>query len=598
MKRIAVFFTMAFAALLVLACVSPESDSPYSDGTYTGTAKGHHGNIAVKVSVESGSITDIEVTQNPENKVLSKSVYNTLSKKIVEQNSTNVDTVSGATDTSKGFISAVKAALAKAAESSTAISSEQKRTETQSATQEELNQAPQEQLYDVIIIGGGGAGLTAGVTAAMEGASVVVLEKMPAPGGNTLISGGGINAPGNWVQRKKGIEDSVKQYYRDTFSGGDREGEPELVKTLAKNALDAATWLRTVVGVEFMDRVQQFGGHSVPRALIAKGNSGQELIMKLIEMGRQHGMEVKTSTEATALITNEHGAITGVRAKTSSGQALTFKADRGVVLAAGGFGSSVKMRTRYNEEYDNDYKTTGQPGITGDGIKMASEVGAGLTDMQFIQTYPTCNPATGNISYVANARFYGAILVNKAGERFVNEMGRRDTVSKKILQQENKTAYLVWDRGIEKTSNMIEMHPAELEKLNEKGFFAQGKNLKKAAKPFGINAEKLSSTIQQFNRYAEENDDERFGRKGDLKAIDEAPFYIEKVAPSVHHTMGGVRIDTKARVLDGSGQPIRGLFAAGEVTGGIHGTNRLGGNALTDCVVFGRIAGQSAAAQE
>ena len=408
----------------------------YTDGTFTGSGRGHHGEIVTEVTVTNGTITAIEVTENPENKVLSASVYETLTAEMITANSPLVDAVSGASDSSRGFITAVTEALSK---------SNPTASHGQTSTTQNRSTATGEEHYDVVIIGAGGAGLTAGVTAAQDGASVVVLEKMPAPGGNTLISGGGLNVPGSWMQAKHGITDSVERYTADTLAGGDNEGEPELVATLASGALDAANWLREEIGIVFLDRVQQFGGHSVPRAIIPEGNTGEQMILKLLAAGKAAGMELQTRTTATSLVTNDEGRVTGVRATGPNGEEITFHAARGVVIAAGGFGSNTDMRVRYNPEFDEKYMSTCLPGITGDGVRMGEEIGANLTDMSFIQTYPTCNPNTGIISYVANSRFYGAILVNERGERFVNEMGRRDHVSKSILSQTGKHAFLLWN---------------------------------------------------------------------------------------------------------------------------------------------------------
>lgn len=579
--------SLTMLTLLMVFFFGSCSSSDDSAGSYVGTGRGHHGEIKVEVTIASGSIQSIEVLENPENKVLSAPVYEELKEQIIEANSTEVDVVSGASDTSRGFIAAVNDALSR---SGAALASRNTGGSNLFKGEAEVETV---QRYDVVVIGAGGAGLVAAVTAAEEGASVVVLEKMPAPGGNTLISGGGLNVPGSWMQKRHGIEDSVALYMEDTLKGGDNEGEEILVRTMAENALPAAEWLRDTVGMEFLDRVQQFGGHSVPRAIIPAGNSGEQMISKLLERGEALGVVVKTNTKATDLISDESGAVTGVMAHNGRGQDLEFHANLGVVVAAGGFGSNLEMRLNHNSEYDEEYMSTCLPGTTGDGIRMAEKVDAGMTDMSFIQTYPTCNPKTGIISYVANSRFYGAVLINQEGGRFVNEMGRRDHVSKEILAQTGKTAYLFWDAGVEAKSGMIDLHPEEFEALAEDGLIVKADTIEEAAEYFDIDASTLKAEIVAYNKAVESGVAPSLPRGGAQAAFTEAPFYLQKVVPSVHHTMGGLRIDDRARVLGDNGKVIAGLFAAGETVGGVHGSNRLGGNAITDCVVFGRIAGSS-----
>lgn len=430
--------------------------------------------------------------------------------------------------------------------------------------------------------------------AADSGSDVVLIEKLPFVGGNTLISGGEMNAPANWVQENLGIEgDSKEIYIQDTLEGGDYENDEQMVRVLAENALDAAKWLRDDINVEFYDdQLFQFGGHTYERALIPEGHTGQEIINKFEAKSEELGIDIFTETRATELIQDNNGRIIGVRAENDD-QEITFNANDGVILTTGGFGANVDMRQEANEEYDDRYGTTNISGATGDGITLAQEVGAATDNMEYIQTYPVSNPETGAISLLADTRFDGAALINQEGERFVEELERRDVISKAILEQTGGYAYQIWDTALSDYSRTLEMHEGEFNRLEEAGLIYSADTLEDAAKFFDIPVEQFMQTIEEINEYAEKGEDPDFNHRSGLATISEEPFFIQKATPSVHHTMGGLVTDTDTHVLDENGEIIEGLYAAGELTGLTHGTNRLGGNAVTDIIVFGRIAGQN-----
>lgn len=585
-------FSIAASMLLAIGLVAckPTTDAPSNgtvqlkDGTYEGVGQGNNGPITLSVNVKDGKIDKVDVVKQAETKGLGDLAIDKVSKQIVENQSVNVDTVSGATNSSNGTITAVKDALTKAG------ATEAYFTEMAKVSMSEVKM-DDTYTYDVVIVGAGGAGLSAAIEASKAGASVAVLEKTPSAGGNTLVSGGGINAPGTRQQIALDIHDDVDTFYQDTLKGGDQKGDPQLVEYMANHALEAADWLMDDVHVDFLtDRVQQFGGHSVARALIPVGNKGTELINKMLAVCKANHVDVYYETQAEHLLQKD-GVVNGVQAKYHD-QSITFNANKGVILASGGFAANIEMRKQYNAHYDERFKTTATLASTGDGIVMAQEVGADTVGMEYIQVYPTCNPITGIISYVANSRFNGAILINQNGDRFVNEMGRRDDISNAILAQSDSISYLVWDDTIEKVANMIEVHAVEFEQLKKDDLIYVADSLEDAAKHYNIPVEELQKSIEQFNAAVDANNDEQFHKTGAMRKIETGPFYIQKVTPSTHHTMGGIKINTNAQVLNQDGQVIPHLYAAGEVTGGIHGTNRLGGNAITDIVVFGRTAGQ------
>lgn len=571
-------FTMA-------ACGSKEKAKEASNGTTTatGVGNGKHGDIKVEVTFTDGKISDVKVLEQKENEVLAEPVYTQLKENVMQANSTEVDVISGSSVTSKGYLDAIQDAIVKSGITLAAGGA------VASAKQQEES----DQTYDVVVIGGGGAGFSAALEVAKAGKKVVILEKMPTVGGNTLISGGEMNAPNNWVQQKLGITDDTPElYYQDTMKGGDNKGQPEIVKILSEQALGSAEWLRDEVKVEFLpDHLFQFGGHSRKRALIPVGHTGAEMITKFKTKAEELGVTIKTNMKAEKLLTDESGKVVGVEANTN-GQKVTFHANNGVVMAAGGFGSNVEMRKKYNPVLDESYMSTDTPGTTGDGIIMAQEINAAITNMENIQTYPICNPKTGVISLVADSRFDGAILINQGGKRFVEELERRDVISKAILAQEGRYAYQFWNQEIADIGKTIEVHKDEYEQLIKDGLLYKADTIEDAANFFKVDVKTLKETVSKVNEYANTGKDLDFKHRGGLKSLEKGPYYIQKAVPSVHHTMGGLVINTKTQVLNTEGKVIPGLYAAGEVTGVVHGTNRLGGNAISDIVTFGRIAGQ------
>lgn len=582
MKKILGLITTIFLAILLVAC-STTKDS----GTFKGTGQGKHGNIEVEVSIKKGEITGIKVLEQDENKVLSEPVYKDLQEMIISQNSTDVEAVSGASATSQGYLSAVKDAVEK---SGIALTAKKAKKESNK------NKTAKEQDYDVVVVGAGGAGFSAAIEAAEAGKSVAILEKLPTVGGNTLLSGGEMNVPNNWVQKKLGIKgDSVDAYYEDTMKGGDYVGDPKLVRIMAENALASAEWLRDDIKVDFLsDQLFQFGGHSYKRALIPVGHTGAELVSKLNKKAEKLKIPIFLNVKANDLIQDKDGKITGVKATDQDKRQLTFNAKNAVILTTGGFGSNVEMRKKYNQEYDERYQTTDSIGTTGDGIVMAEKVGAALTNMESIQTYPIANPKTGQISLLADTRFDGAILVNQEGKRFVEELERRDVISKAILSQTGEYCYQIWNDKIDAISKTKEAHKAEYDELVKAKLLTKTDTIEEAAKFFDIDVKTLKETIKKVNSYAESGKDKDFNHRAGLVSLEKGPYYIQKAVPSVHHTMGGLVINEKTEVLDKDGNAISGLYAAGELTGGIQGKNRLGGNAITDIITFGRIAGQEA----
>ena len=554
-----------------------------------GQAKGKHGDIVVETTFKNGHITQIDVLKEHENKVLAAAVYQGVKQAIIDNNSIDVDGISGATYTSKGLKNAVKASI-KAAGVTLVAAAKTSGSKDKAAD-------PSNYTYDVVVIGAGGAGYSAGLEAKEMGSSAVIIEKMPIIGGNSLISGGEMNVAGSWVQKNMGVTDSKALFIEDTLKGGDFKNDPKMVETMVNNAVDASEWLRDYVEVEFYpNQLFQFGGHSVKRAIIPKGHTGAEIMSKFAKKAKEVDLPVHTNTKAEHLITDGNGKVIGVAA-TKNGKKITYHANKGVVIATGGFSANVEMRQQYNSELDNRYGTTGQKGGTGDGIIMGEKVNAGVANMEYIQTYPICNPETGAIELIADARFFGAIIINQNGERFVEELDRRDVISNAILNQDGRYAYVLWNKTIDDIGGTVDMHQGEFADLNGRNLMFKVDTLEQAAEKFNIPVAKLKQTVADVNHYAKSGKDEAFNHRAGLVDLSKGPYWIVKATPSVHHTMGGLMTNTKTQVLNTEGQVIPGLYAAGEVTGLTHGTNRLGGNAYTDIIVFGRIAGEQAAGQ-
>ena len=580
---------MLFRQTLLAAAVGLMSAAAVAAPVTTqGTGVGKHGDMTVAVTFDNGRIQAIEIVKEAENPVLAKKVYTDLKAAVIASNSADLDAISGATFSSKGFLDAVKDAAKKAGVTLSKADAK--------AIKKVVKNIPAVSNYDVVVIGAGGAGFSAAIEAKNAGANAVLLEKMPAVGGNSLISGAEMNAARNWVQPKLGIlDDSAERHAADTFKGGDKKGDMKVINVMTANALDAAKWCRDYLGVRFEDdNLFFFGGHSRKRALIPVGHTGTEFIAKFQAKADELGIPVITDMKAEELIKDKTGRVVGVKA-TSHGATYTFNAKGGVVLATGGFGANKAMVKKYNPKIDERFKTTDAPGTTGEALYMAKRAGAQLVNMGYIQTYPICDPISGVIELIADSRFDGAIMLNQEGKRFVEELERRDVLSEAILKQTGNYCWVLWNDNIGKISNTVKEHPTEYEAFTKQGIMATCPDLKCIADFTKMPLKQLESTVKRVSSMAGKGNDKDFHHRGGLMDMSEGQYYVIKAVPSTHHTMGGVRINEKAQALTAKGQVIPGLWAAGEVTGVTHGTNRLGGNAYTDIIVFGRIAGEAAA---
>lgn len=434
---------------------------------------------------------------------------------------------------------------------------------------------------DVVIVGAGGAGLAAAIVAADAGKNVVIVEKMPILGGNTLRATGGINAAGTSSQAALGIVDTAEIHYEDTLKGG-RTNDTALVRVLADQAADAVEWLISL-GADLSD-VGRLAGSTNNRSHRPAGGApvGAHLVDVLSTAARDRGVTILTSTEAVEILVKDNVVI-GIKVKDDTKEySISAKS---VIMATGGFGADSEMIGKLNPALIG-FGTTNHPGANASGINMAVAIGAATVDMKEIQTHPTVEVTSGEMITEA-VRGNGAILVNMEGQRFVNELETRDVVSTAILAQTEKTAFLLFRDEIRESLSAIE-------KYIKLGIVEEFETVEALAEKFGITVEAMQETLDTYNGFVETKVDTQFERADMPRALAEGKFYIIQVGPAVHHTMGGLKTNTDAQVLDTNGTPIQGLFAAGEVTGGLHGQNRLGGNALADLIVFGRIAGTNA----
>lgn len=595
MKKFYKTMAMLLALIMVFSLVGCQKAAPTSTlslfkaGTYTGEADGIHGKVQVEVTVDENKILEVKIVKHTETPNVSDLAIKNVPADIVKYQTLAVDTVAGASVTSKAIIAAVTQALEKAGAK---IEDLQKKPEKSATSGETI-----EKQADVIIIGAGGAGLAAAVTAHQKGATVVVIEKMPRAGGNTILSGGAFNAADPVRQSKQGIEDSTEKHYTQTLEGGDKLANPELVKTLTENAYPAIQWLESL-GMEFKSEVFTVLGGLWPRAhkpVKPLGTGFIDTYLSYVEKN-SNGIEIMYETNAIEIIM-ENGKAIGVKAEGKDAD-VVLKANKGVIVAAGGFGANVEMRDANNKTWPTltNIKTTNHPGATGDGMIMAEKIGANLIGMDNIQLLPMGDPKTGSLSGNIEQGVENRIFVNKDGNRFVDEGQRRDVMTKALFEQKDTSMWVIVDKHSYPTGDIKNNFNETIDELVEQGRAYKAETLEDLAKQIGANPENLVKAVAEFNKAVEKGGKDAFGRTLFKDKLDSPPYYAGARVPTVHHTMGGIQINTSAQVLDKDGKIIPGLYAAGETTGGIHGSNRLGGNALADMTVFGRIAGESAAA--
>ena len=626
MKKKNVLASLLLAgAMFLTACGGSASSTSAAggvSGSFTGTAKGM-GEVSVTLTLTDNVITDCTAKGDEETSGIGSVVIEQFPGEVVEGNTINLDSISGATITSNAFVEAAKAALTEAGLNPDDYMAKADKTANGETVSYDA---------DVVVIGAGGAGMTAAMTAADAGQKVVILESQAMVGGNSARATGGMNAAKtvyqdeNEFDQAAGVEktlataaekyadnetitalaktvseqwaayqanptgyfDSVELMELDTMVGGKGINDPELVKTLCEGTADAIDWLDEN-GIT-LHNVSSFGGASVKRIhrpVDAEGKTvsvGSYMIPLLEENCEKAGVQILLNTTANEILTDASGAAVGIKATGSTGETVTVNA-KAVVLTTGGFGANLDMVVEYKPELKG-FMTTNAAGAQGQGIEMATAIGAGTVDMDQIQIHPTVEANTAAL-ITEGLRGDGAVLINAEGKRFIDEVGTRDVVSAAEIAQTGSYSWLVVDQAMVDASSVIQGYI-------KKGYTVTGETYEELGKAMGVDEAAFAETMKTWNGYVEAKNDPDFGRTSFANPLDTAPYYAIKVTAGVHHTMGGLTINTNTEVLKEDGTVIPGLFAAGEVTGGVHGANRLGGNAVADFTVFGRIAGKAA----
>ncbi len=627
MKKKNVLASLLLAgAMFLTACGGSASSTSAAggvSGSFTGTAKGM-GEVSVTLTLTDNVITDCTAKGDEETSGIGSVVIEQFPGEVVEGNTINLDSISGATITSNAFVEAAKAALTEAG-----LNPDDYMAKADKAANGETVSYD----ADVVVIGAGGAGMTAAMTAADAGQKVVILESQAMVGGNSARATGGMNAAKtvyqdeNEFDQAAGVEktlataaekyadnetitalaktvseqwaayqanptgyfDSMELMELDTMVGGKGINNPELVKTLCEGTADAIDWLDEN-GIT-LHNVSSFGGASVKRIHRPVNEEGKVvsvgayMIPLLQENCEKRGIDIVLNTTVDTILTDANGAAVGVSGTDKDGNTVVVNA-KSVILATGGFGANLDMVTQYKPELAG-FMTTNAAGAQGQGIEMATAIGAGTVDMDQIQIHPTVEANTAAL-ITEGLRGDGAILVNANGERFIDEVGTRDVVSAAEIAQPGSYSWLIVDQAMADASSVIQGYI-------KKGYTKTGATYEELAKELDVDPAAFSNTMETWNGYVEAKNDPDFGRTSFANPLNNGPYYAIKVTAGVHHTMGGVTINSATEVLKEDGTVIPGLFAAGEVTGGVHGANRLGGTAVADFVVFGRIAGESAA---
>lgn len=571
----------------------------YTPGTYTGVGAGKNGDITVEVTFSAEKIERITVVSHSETPSLSDAAIANIPTQIVESQSLGVDAVSGATYTSNGIVEAVADAVKQAGGDVEALKN------VQIASGEHVEE---ELTTDVVVVGGGGAGMSAAVRLAELGQQVILFEKASFLGGAISVSGGNQVIMGSQLQADNGVEDdSVESMVADFEANGAGKNNEEILTLFAENVGAATDWLVASCGIEFDAGLHQLGEYSHNRELAYTGGGAgfAERMRKAVE---RSGATVYLSTKVESLLV-EDGAVVGVKAVSTDGTKEYTVHAANVVLATGGYGNNKDMLT-------DEMKSAlyyGPSTSTGDGIRMAEAVNAQTANMEYGKRYPNgIEVDTGIAKSTIAGNIVGwtmsAILVNADGNRVVNEKASNRTILEEELQQPGGMLYLLLDSETFEVWK-TKLAPAgisegDIEKyLAANGtttpVFAHGETLEEAAAAAGVNAENLAATVEKYNSFVEKGEDADFGRNASYLTmkIGAGPYYLIEQKPRFATTMGGLVVNTNMQVLNQEGSAISGLYAAGETCGQVMGDDSPSGANNAWAITSGKLAADAIAAK-
>jgi flavocytochrome c len=616
--------------IMVLGCASRPSAYQFIPGTYIGEGFGYAGRMVMAVEVDSSRIISIAVREHSETVAIAAPAFDRIPRQIIERQSLVVDNVAGATLTANGIITGVRYALISAGATEDQLMARAPRRAGARAREIRME-------TDVLVVGAGGAGYSAALEALQAGARVIVIDKLATIGGNTRVAGSAMNAANPELQRRlqmspsefniiQGIlampahDDHMRRWQENvrrdlaghtargaaylfdspdlhklqTYIGGDFIANPELVELLGDYALESVNWLASLGG-GWTENISAAVGATWARSHLPNfnfGSAGSNFVLPQEKRFTQLGGETFTEFRAERILM-ERGRAVGVSGRNSAGTPFTIRANRGVVLATGGFSANVEMRERHNRFWptlDATIRTSNIATANGDGILMAEAIGANIIDMEWIQL------VTRVLGGSFSASISNNIFVNRDGDRFIREDGRRDDLSMASLSQPGSFFWWISDgHTVDDMLGGVDIRGRIIRDRVDNYRIFMAYTIEDLAIQKGADPVRFRRAVDDFNA-AVAGAPDVFGRQVFESKINKPPFFAAWSSAEVHHTMGGVEINVYCQVLDTSGRVIPGLYAAGEVVGGIHGSNRLGANAITDIIVFGRIAGQSAAA--
>lgn len=585
---------LAGGTLGLAGCGQPQAQGSakvFTPGTYTARVTGHNAPFDVVVTFTEHAIASIDTSSSLESPGVGRYALDSIADDIISSQSLDVDTVTGATLSSMALLQGV----------------EDCRTQAGGAELEGARPAKEQESAleaDVCVVGGGGGGCVAAIRAAQAGAKVVIMEKCGILGGSTNVSGGALNAVDPYRQDKQGIEDSVEQFYQSTLEGGHNVGDPELVEFLTSHAMESVEWLEEI-GCAFKMKIGSATGSLGERShyTVKPAGSGYTDAFRDWIANNPDKVTVVSNTQATELVQDAAGTVTGVKGVRGDGGEVSVSA-KSVIIATGGFGSNVEFRQKVNTGVWSEVPlddtigcTNIKPCAQGDGMTLAEAAGAELIGLSDIQLHPCGTPGTGLMQHIRTSG-RNRIFVNEEGSRFVSEGAARDELCKAIFAQSNSTYWVVVNKVRYPSLTEPDKDGEKMEDMIALDAVIAADTIDELAAATGMDAAKLQESIDTYNAVVAGEKEDPFGFKANNSAdvqLTEGPWYACKKVPTVHHTMGGIRINVYSQALDASGKPIDGLYAVGECTGGIHGSNRLGGNAIADIMTFGRSAGLHAA---